>query len=230
VALWIKICGITSVEDAEAAITAGADALGVNLIPSSKRAVDLRTLESLLEAVGDRIELVAVVADQTRDALLRLRDASAITWLQLHGEEPPEALSPLLPHAYKAIGIADAADVVRARAFPGERLLVDAKVTGALGGTGTRFDWELVRGLSAERQLIVAGGLSADNVADAVLALAPFGVDVASGVESGNPRRKDPDKVRRFVQAARAAGARLDSATSVDYEPSAGRVLREEKP
>ena len=119
-ALWIKICGITSVEDAEAAITAGADALGVNLIPSSKRAVDLRTLGSLLDAVGDRVELVAVVADQTRDALLRLRDASAITWLQLHGEEPPEALSPLLPRAYKAIGIAEAADVERARAFPGE--------------------------------------------------------------------------------------------------------------
>jgi phosphoribosylanthranilate isomerase len=230
VALWIKICGITSVEDAELAIEAGADALGVNLIPTSKRAVDAEMLATLLAAARDRVEIVAVVADETAGALSRLRNASALTWLQLHGDEPPDALSPLLPLAYKAIGIENAADVTRARAYPGERLLVDAKVAGALGGTGTRFDWELVRELSAERQLIVAGGLSADNVADAVLALAPFGVDVASGVESGNPRRKDPDKVRRFVQAARAARARLDSASSVDYEPSAGRVPREEKP
>jgi phosphoribosylanthranilate isomerase len=230
VALWIKICGITSVEDAELAIDAGADALGVNLIPTSKRAVDIEMLATLLAAARDRVEIVAVVADETAGALSRLRSANAIRWLQLHGDEPPDALSPLLPHAYKAIGIENAADVTRAQAYPGERLLVDAKVAGALGGTGTRFDWDLVRALCGERQLIVAGGLNADNVADAVLALAPFGVDVASGVESGNPRRKDPDKVRRFVQAARAARARLDSASSVDYEPSAGRVPREEKP
>lgn len=226
---WIKICGITCVEDAEAAIAAGADALGVNLIPSSKRAVDLETLRALSLAVGGRAEVVIVVADAEAGTLDRAHEASPGAWIQLHGEESQEVVA-TLPLAYKAIGVATAADVARARAYPGERLLVDAKVTGALGGTGTRFDWTLVQELARERRLIVAGGLNPDNVAEAVTALAPFGVDVASGVESGDPRRKDPDKLRRFVEQARSAAARLDSTGGVDYEPRAGRALREGKP
>lgn len=228
-ALWIKICGVTCVEDVEAALAAGADALGVNLIPSSKRAVDLETLRALAAATGERAELVVVVAGAPSDALDRALEASPGATLQFHGDETPEFVSSRLPRAYKAVGVASPADVAHASRYPGERLLVDAKVNGALGGTGTSFDWTLVQELARERRLIVAGGLHPDNVGDAVRALAPFGVDVASGVESGNPRRKDADKMRRFVEAARSAAARLDSAGGVDYEPRAGRALREGK-
>ena len=99
----------------------------------------------------------------------------------------------------------NAADVAAASRYAGSRLLCDTKVTGMLGGSGQRFDWSLVRELARVRQLVVAGGLRPDNVADAVRALAPFGVDTASGVEGADPRRKDPDKVRAFVREARRA-------------------------
>jgi phosphoribosylanthranilate isomerase len=229
-ALWIKICGVTCVEDVEAAIAAGADALGINLIPSSKRAVDFETLRTLSLAAGERVELVAVVTGEQRGAFDRLLEASPRATLQFHGDEPPELVAALLPRAFKAVGVASPADVALASRYPGERLLVDAKVSGSSGGTGTSFDWTLVQELARERRLIVAGGLRPDNVAGAVTALAPFGVDVAIGVESGDPRRKDPDKMRRFVDAARGAAARLDSTGGVDYEPRAGQALREGKP
>ncbi len=204
-AVWVKICGITNVDDARAAVEAGADAIGVNLIPTSKRYVSLEVARSLHEAVAGRAEVVAVVADSPFEELARARRETGISWLQLHGHEPNAALLPLLPHAYKAVAIATHEDVEHASSFAGERLLTDAKVEGALGGTGQRFDWDLVRSLAGKRQLILAGGLRPSNVREAVRALRPFGVDVASGVENGDPRRKDSDKVFTFVAEARAA-------------------------
>lgn len=204
-AVWVKICGITNVDDALMAVEAGADALGINLVPASKRRVSLEVARALSEAVCGRAEVIAVVADSSLEELSRIRHETGIEWLQLHGHEPVDALSPLLPKAYKAVPIATAADVARAASFPGERLLTDAKVEGALGGTGRSFDWDLVRPLAKTRQLIVAGGLTPDNVEAAVRVLRPFGVDVASGVESGDPRRKDRDKVFTFVARARRA-------------------------
>jgi phosphoribosylanthranilate isomerase len=205
-ALWIKVCGITSVEDALLALGAGADALGVNFVQSSKRCIDVTVGRAVREAVGDRAELVAVVADRSVADLAELRERTGIAWLQLHGNETPDALRAVLPHAYKGVRIATAADVDDARSFPGERLLADAKVMGELGGTGHVFDWQLVVGLAAERPLVLAGGLTPENVARAVRIARPFGVDVASGVESNDPRKKDPERLRRFVAAARALG------------------------
>jgi phosphoribosylanthranilate isomerase len=205
-ALWIKVCGITSVEDALLALEAGADALGVNFVQSSKRCIDVTVGRAVREAVGDRAELVAVVADRSVADLAELRERTGIAWLQLHGSETPEALRAMSPHAYKAVRIATAADVDEARGFPGDRLLTDAKVTGELGGTGHVFDWKLVAGLAGERPVVLAGGLTPENVAEAVRIARPFGVDVASGVEEKDPRRKDPERLRRFVAAARALG------------------------
>jgi phosphoribosylanthranilate isomerase len=126
--------------------------------------------------------------------------------LQLHGAESSEELELLLPNAYKAVAIAGPEDVARASEYGGERLLVDAKVPGELGGTGARFDWSLAVPLTKRRDLIVAGGLTPENVAEAMRALSPFGVDVASGVEMRqNPRAKDPAKLSAFVAAVRAA-------------------------
>jgi phosphoribosylanthranilate isomerase len=204
-ALWIKICGVTSVEDALAALEAGADAIGVNFVPSSKRYVELGVGRAIRDAVGDRAEVVGVVADRPLGELALLRERTGIDWLQLHGNETTDAVRALLPCAYKAIRIGTALDAADARGVPGERLLVDAKVEGELGGTGRTFDWKLVTGLAAERPLVLAGGLTAENVAEAVRTVRPFGVDVAGGVESKDPRRKDPERLDRFIRAARGA-------------------------
>jgi phosphoribosylanthranilate isomerase len=202
---YVKICGITSVRDAILAVEAGADALGLNFVPASKRVVDTATAAHISDAVGGNVELVAVVANRSVPELEELRDATGIQWLQLHGAEAPEELELLLPRAYKAIAIANSADIAHAREYGGERLLVDAKIVGELGGTGQRFDWSLAVPLAKERDLIVAGGLTPDNVAAAVRALRPFGVDVASGVElPGNRREKDPARVRAFIDAVRS--------------------------
>jgi phosphoribosylanthranilate isomerase len=157
------------------------------------------------EAVEGRAEVVAVVADRSPGELSELRERTGIAWLQLHGNESPAIVRALLPHAYKAARIATAGDVADARAFPGERLLVDAKVPGELGGTGHRFDWKLVVELAVERRVVLAGGLTPENVAEAVRTVRPFGVDVASGVEGTDPRKKDPERIARFIQAARSA-------------------------
>ena len=205
---YLKICGITSVEDAILATEAGADALGLNFVRTSKRVIDRATSAHISDAVGDRIELVLVVADRSAHELQDLREETGIRWLQLHGSESPDDLELVLPEAYKAIAIGNATDAARAAEYGGDRLLVDAKsgTPGVLGGTGHTFDWSLVATLAARRDLIVAGGLTPDNVAEAVRALEPFGVDVASGVElPSNPRKKDAARVRAFVAAVRAS-------------------------
>ena len=219
--LWIKICGVTTVADAELAVRAGADAVGVNFVPSSKRRVEEEMARDIVRAVGTRAEVVGVVADWPADALVALRARLGLGSVQLHGSESPEALARLLPGAYRAARIATSADVDEARRFGGTRLLVDAKVPGTLGGTGHTFDWALVAALARDRALVVAGGLTPENVGAAVAAVRPYGVDTASGVEGDDPRRKDADKVARFVDAARRAAraAGLDSRASVDYEP-----------
>jgi phosphoribosylanthranilate isomerase len=199
---WIKICGVTSVEDAECVVAAGADAIGLNFVPGSKRRVSVEQARLLVAAIAGRVEIVAVVAEPSDDQVRELRDGLGIEWLQLHGAEDAARTAQLLPHAFKAVAIATSDDARYAASFPGQRLLVDAKVLGSTGGTGQVFDWQLVRELAQQRQLILAGGLTPGNVARAVRELGSFGVDVASGVEAA-PGRKDHDLVTAFVKAAR---------------------------
>jgi phosphoribosylanthranilate isomerase len=204
--MWIKICGITSLQDALAAVDAGADAIGINLVPSSRRVVTLETAAEIAKTLAERVRVVAVVADASVQALGVLRREIGVDWLQLHGTEPPEDLRALLPNAYKAIPIESPDDVARADGYAGDLLLVDTKVPGALGGTGRSFDWTLVSELAKRRRLILAGGLAPDNVARAIAAARPYGVDVASGVElPQDARRKDAERMRAFVQNARRA-------------------------
>jgi phosphoribosylanthranilate isomerase len=202
-----KICGITCVEDAERALDVGASAIGLNLVPSSPRAIDLETARRIADAMGKRATSVLVVADRGVDEMTEMLRFTGAACLQLHGAEPPEIVARLLPHAYKAAHIGSPADVARAEGYPGEYLLVDAKVSGKLGGTGIRLDWELVEPLARFRKLTLAGGLDAENVAEAIARVRPFCVDVASGVErDGDPRRKDEAKLAAFARAVRAAG------------------------
>ena len=207
--VWVKICGVTSVADALVARDAGADAVGLNFVASSPRAIDAELGSRIRDAVAGSLEVVAVVADWDHERLLELRTTLEPDWLQLHGSETNDALTRLLPGAYKVIHVRERADVAVADGFAGERLLVDAKVAGQLGGTGQAFDYALVRELAARRSLILAGGLNPGTVAAAVQLVQPFGVDVASGVEvAGKPRQKDGDKVRAFVEQAKRASDR----------------------
>lgn len=203
--VWIKVCGVTTVEDAVAAIEAGVDAIGLNFVPSSKRYLEPEAAASLIEQVGrDEVEWVGVVADDPVVHLQELRKRLPLHWWQLHGKESPEELELLLPSAYKALPIANASDVARAERFGGERLLVDAHAPGQLGGTGRTFEWGWISELVTKRRVILAGGLTPENVGVAVRQVAPWGVDVASGVESA-PGKKDIEAIRKFVRAARDA-------------------------
>jgi len=200
----VKVCGVTTVADAVACVDAGVDSVGVNLVASSVRRVDEALLEAVVKAIGERALVVAVVADRSVPELLALKERTGVGCLQLHGSEPAASVSALLPHAYKAVRVANEADVSAAEAMPGDYVLVDAKVEGSLGGTGHTFDWTLVRGLASRRRLVLAGGLTPGNVAAAIASVHPWCVDVASGVESA-PGVKDLEKVRAFVEAARGA-------------------------
>lgn len=199
----MKICGLRSVEDALHAVACGADAIGLNLHPPSRRYVTPQIAAEIAQSV--RVEVVLVVVDLTEDALARLVDRVGPTTVQLHGREPSGYGAwlglPIL-RAFRA-----EPDVLRAIVASGaSRFLLDAAVDGEAGGTGKRVNTGLARAAAGLGELVLAGGLTPDNVAEAIAAVRPWGVDVASGVESA-PGVKDREKIRRFVAAARRAGS-----------------------
>jgi phosphoribosylanthranilate isomerase len=198
----VKICGVTSVQDVELCVDAGADAVGFNFYPRSPRCVDVELARQLVQALGGRALAVGVFVDASLPHIAEVKARTGIACVQLHGAEPPELLALLLPHAYKAVRVRDASSLAQARAFGGEHILLDAYVPGMPGGTGARFDWALAAELAAERKVTLAGGLDPDNVAAAVARVRPYCVDVASGVEAA-PGRKDAARVREFVRAAK---------------------------
>lgn len=209
----VKICGIMTVAQAEACVDLGADSIGVNLVRSSVRCIDVGAARAIVQAVGARALVVAVVADLTVDAMVALRSATGAGCLQLHGDEAARSVEALLPHAYKAVRVAHRDDVTLAESMPGAYVMVDAKVDGALGGTGHLVDAALVAGLAARRRLVLAGGLTPENVAQRIATVRPWCVDVASGVER-SPGVKDMSRVKAFIDAARRADAMPVSPTA----------------
>jgi phosphoribosylanthranilate isomerase len=204
----VKICGLRDPEEAYVCVRLGASSIGVNFVPGTPRWVDMATARAVAaaaHAANPDVVVVGVVADMDASAMRALATDASLDCLQLHGNEAPEALTPLLPHAYKAVRVAGPEDVARARTFPGDYLLVDAKVDGTLGGSGATFDWSLVRELARERRLTLAGGLRAENVAEAIALVRPWCVDVASGVERA-PGVKNLARVAAFIAAARGEG------------------------
>jgi phosphoribosylanthranilate isomerase len=200
----VKICGLTAVDQAVACVDLGADAIGINFVPSSVRRIDLATGRAIVRAVGSRALVVAVVANESVEAMRAVLEASGAGCLQLHGDEPADDVAALLPHAYKAVRVATSDDVAVAESMPGDYVLVDAKAENMLGGTGRLLDWSLVASLATRRRLVLAGGLTPDNVAGAVAAVHPWCVDVASGVESA-VGIKDRGRVEAFIRNARGA-------------------------
>ncbi len=201
----IKICGIKTLSDALAAIDAGANLLGFNFYPKSPRFIEVRDcaeITAVLNANYPGVRRVGVFVDAPVAEIQAILRACSLDMAQLHGDEPPEALAQLSPNAFKAFrGIPADASIFPRTSPPA--FLVDASVKGTYGGTGVTADWSLAARLSRRFPLLLAGGLNPDNVAEAVRQVRPWGVDVASGVES-RPGVKDAGRMRAFVQAVRS--------------------------
>jgi phosphoribosylanthranilate isomerase len=201
----VKICGIRSVQDALSSVAAGADAIGINLWPGSKRYVARDEAKKIVEAVGSSALVIAVFVDATREEIHAMRQHLRIQWVQLHGQESPEFVDEFLPQAYKAFAVHSDCTQADVERYPGEHVMLDtaSAVGTAPGGTGRTFDWSFAVPIAKKRKLTLAGGLNPDNVAQAVAQVRPFRVDVASGVEKA-PGVKDIDRVRDFVKAAKS--------------------------
>lgn len=202
----VKICGITRLEDALAAAAAGADALGFNLWPGSRRCVSAEAAREMVARLPPFVTPVGLFVNQHPAEVARLAAAARVAAIQLHGDEPPEACRGHLLPVVKAFRVGSAEDLLP---IPGyaragiAAVLLDGRGEG-YGGTGRGFDWSLAGQVPAGLPLVLAGGLDAERVAEAVRAVRPWAVDVASGVES-SPGVKDPDKLARFVRAAKEA-------------------------
>lgn len=209
----VKICGLTREDDALQCVEAGADAIGLNFWPGTARCVDVATARRIVDAVGARVLTVGVFVDATEQEIADIRERTGIVCVQLHGQEPPELVARFLPHAYKALRVKGEASIDEARRFPGEHILLDAYVAGQPGGTGHTFNWRLAAAFARERRVTLAGGLHPGNVAEAISAVQPYCVDVASGVEL-SPGVKDPNAVTAFIRAAQHASVLQSSAPS----------------
>jgi phosphoribosylanthranilate isomerase len=214
---WTKICGITNLEDALNAVDAGADAVGFVFYEKSPRKVDPETTRRIARELPETIEKVGVFVNQTEDSVCAVADEASLTAVQLHGDDMDPHVADLIaerrPHLKIVAGISMhhprpeswammwRPDVVHA-------FLVDAGSSSKYGGTGHTFDWQRsqqsVEVIARLGRVVVAGGLHPGNVTEAIRILKPWGVDVASGVEA-TPGKKDPRKVRSFVDAVRQA-------------------------
>jgi phosphoribosylanthranilate isomerase len=197
----VKICGVTTVEDARVCAEAGADAIGLNFWPGSKRCVGVERAAEIARALLAGVSKIGVFVDARRAEIERTVEVVGLDAIQLHGDEAPEACAGFAVPVIKAIRVSGALgsiDEVVAR-YDVAWVLLDS----AAGGSGIAFDWRRALGVAPGR-LYLAGGLRPENVAEAVRLVRPYGVDTASGVER-SPGRKDPRRVREFIENAKHA-------------------------
>lgn len=213
---WIKICGTTNLEDAQLAVEAGADALGFIFAPSARRIAPAVAAE-IAPKLPSKVEKVGVFVNEPAGMLGETVTAVGLTAVQLHGDETSEVVEAIgatfgedfrIIKALAPEAVSDDFPLSAEFARPTRAFLLDNTGLGARGGTGEAFSWHDmalgVRRMSLRFNFIIAGGLTPENVCEAVLLFRPYGVDVVSGVES-RPGKKDPQKLRDFVQAVREA-------------------------
>ncbi len=211
----VKICGITNAADARAACEAGANSLGFNFYPKSPRFIAKADAAKIRTQLPNEVEAVGVFVNLPAPEIAELHRELRFNAVQLHGDESPEVVSDL----------ARALKVIKAfrvdKNFPMEKFaayleasafLLDAAESGQFGGTGHTTDWEVARQAAVAHRIILAGGLTVENVADAIRVVRPYGVDVASGVEN-KPGRKDHGRLREFIQEVRRAEKELQQQT-----------------
>ena len=209
----VKVCGLTCVEDARAAQEMGADCLGFVLHADSPRGIDPARMWRILDRLPGSVRAVAVVVNETRRYVERLMADGPLRAVQLHGEERGEDLQDLPVALWRAVRFEMDGRISPAPAdWSVERWVVDAAVPGARGGTGKTADWAAAAEWARRACVMLAGGLTPENVGAAIRAVAPAGVDVASGVER-EPGRKDYPRMRAFIRQARLAADELERAT-----------------
>ncbi len=198
----VKICGIKTLKDALAAIESGADYLGFNFYPKSVRFIEKSAcaeITSTLKREYPQVKLVGVFVNSSVEEIKNILQTCHLDLAQLHGDETPETFAQLAPHAFRAFrGIPESNAGYERNEAPA--MLIDAAVKGVYGGSGVTADWTAAAELAKKYPLLLAGGLTPENVADAVRQVQPWGVDVASGVESA-PGGKDAGKMKAFVRA-----------------------------
>jgi phosphoribosylanthranilate isomerase len=206
----VKICGITNLEDAIAAVNAGADMLGFNFYAGSPRCITVETCSEIVHALPKNgLSMVGVFVNATLDEINRVMQVCQLDLAQLSGDEPPELLTGLGGRGYKALRPADETGLrANIEYYPARNSapvwLIDAHKPGVYGGTGQSADWRLAASLAACAPILLAGGLQPENVAAAITQVRPWGVDVASGVET-RPGNKDHAKMATFIQNAKTA-------------------------
>jgi phosphoribosylanthranilate isomerase len=217
---WVKICGITNLEDALTAVEAGADALGFVFYEKSPRKVEVASVREMIDKLPGKVEKVGVFVDASSEHMSEIVSQTGLTAIQLYGETALDYVRRFEVDADRSFGAAKVIPAIPGNSLKegffitnrcreqGFALLLDAQSNGKMGGTGTTFDWaatrDMVQTVSLQIPVIVAGGLTQLNVGEAIKMFRPFGVDVSSGVEA-RPGKKDPEKIRAFVQAARQA-------------------------
>ena len=217
----VKICGITNLDDAQAAVELGAWAVGL-IFADSPRKVDVADAERIGRELSRQVQVTGVFVNAPLEEVAQLADVAHLTVVQLHGDEGPayarEVARRTGARVIKAIPAKDPAAVRRLSAFHTDFHLLDAHVPGQRGGTGRTFQWDYVRHHTRHVPLILSGGLNPDNVADGIAATHPYAVDTASGTEA-SPGRKDHAKLTAFFRAVEQIDA--DQAPPAPPEPEA---------
>jgi phosphoribosylanthranilate isomerase len=200
----VKVCGITCLEDARAAVAAGADALGFVFAEGSLRRAAPEAVAAIAAALPPFIATVGVFVDQPAAHIAELARRCGLQWVQLHGAEGPEVARALALPVIRAVRVRDRDSLRGLAAYPARAFLLDTFLEGRAGGTGRTFPWELALGAKAAGPLILSGGLTPENVAEAVRRVRPYAVDASSGLESV-PGRKDRRKLEEFIAHVRRA-------------------------
>ena len=217
--MFVKICGVTNEEDALVAVGMGADAVGFNFVPGSPRQISPRLARDIVRRLPGGIVTVGVFRNELPERVVQVMDGAGLRLAQLHGNETAADsrwIAERVPGLIKAF-VAGDPNVERVRDYGASVLMLD----GSEPGSGRVFDWRQLEGRDRGIRLLVAGGLRPSNVAQAIEIVRPWGVDVASGVES-EPGRKDVLKMREFIANANDAGALYDDTDEADLlEPSA---------
>ena len=203
----VKICGITNPEDASLAAALGADALGFIFYPKSPRFVRPEAARNIIRGLPPLVLTVGVFVDQEAGEVRELAGRVGLDWVQLHGQESPEYCHTLSRRVIKVFRVKGDEIYAQISAYQGavQAFLLDTFKPGIPGGTGKVFDWEVARQAKEYGPIILAGGLTPENVAQAIGVAQPAAVDVASGVEK-EPGQKDPEKLRAFIESVKMAG------------------------
>ncbi len=200
----VKICGITNGEDAAAVCEAGADAIGFNFAEEAKKKSRYIEPSEARAIAGDLPPFVAAVAVTVNATIEEIEGyLEFCDWVQLHGEESPETCAAIAPHGIKVFRVGGDFNANDMTKFDARAYLLDAAVAGARGGTGKTCDWKAAQqAVALNKPIILAGGLTPENVAEAITTVRPYAVDTAGGVESA-PGKKDHGRIRDFVQNAK---------------------------